>query len=106
MLPVDVAEIIIKEPLEKRNDYQHFKSVLLKKFRLGAETVKTKFEDHKKKTGALWSEFVYEFRGYPLNTHLDNWFEIVKVNDYESLKELMLTAQEKRTSISKLKINS
>lgn len=91
LLPVDVAEIIVKVPPGKRYGFHHIKCVLLKRFLLETEVFKNKFENHQIKTGALLSELVYELRVY-----LYNCSETVKVKDYESLNELMLTEHVKR----------
>lgn len=91
LLPAEVSEIIVKEPVEKSEDYAHIKKLLLKRFRLSAVALREKFEEHTRKAGALWSDLAYELRGY-----LESWLESVEVNDFESLKELMLSEQIKK----------
>ena len=43
-----------------------------------------------KRSDALWSDLVYEFRGY-----LNIWLKSVGVTEFESLKELILAEQVK-----------
>ncbi|GBM78052.1 hypothetical protein AVEN_72037-1, partial [Araneus ventricosus] len=54
LLPLDLAQIIIKEPEEKMQDYLNVKEVLLDRFKMKPETFRLKFTQHQKKTGALW----------------------------------------------------
>ncbi|GBL88451.1 hypothetical protein AVEN_107631-1, partial [Araneus ventricosus] len=56
LLPLDLAQIIIKEPEEKMQDYLNVKEVLLDRFKMKPETFRIKFTQHQKKTGALWRE--------------------------------------------------
>lgn len=93
LLPADIAELIVKEPMEVSDDYRHIKKLLLKRFRLSAGALKSKFEDHNKKLGSLWTDLSYELKGY-----LDNWLEILEITDFESFKELMITEQIKKKS--------
>ncbi|GBL94013.1 hypothetical protein AVEN_76727-1 [Araneus ventricosus] len=60
LLPLDLAQIIIKEPEEKMQDYLNAKEVLLDRFKMKPETFRLKFTQHQKKTGALWRELVFE----------------------------------------------
>ena len=91
LLPYDIAQLIVKEPEEKGDDYQHVKKLLMHRFKLSSLALKTKFEEHSRKNGMLWVDLVYELRVY-----LDNWLESVEIKDFDSLKELMLTEQLKR----------
>ena len=91
LLPIEVSEQILKEPDDKAYDFTHVKRLLFKRFKLSSRALRNKFETHNRKPDALWSDLVYELRGY-----LNNWLESVGVEDFESLKELMLTEQLKK----------
>ncbi|GBL95801.1 hypothetical protein AVEN_723-1 [Araneus ventricosus] len=91
LLPLDLAQIIIKEPEEKMQDYLNVKEVVLYRFKMKPETFRLKFTQHQRKTGALWREFVFELRNY-----LDGWLDGLDVRDFENLKNLMISDQIKR----------
>ncbi|GBN58781.1 hypothetical protein AVEN_213916-1 [Araneus ventricosus] len=91
LLPLDLAQIIIKEPEDKMKDYLHIKGVLLERFKMKPETFRVKFTQHQRKSGELWKELIFELRNY-----LEGWLDGVKVNDFETLKNLMITDQVKR----------
>ncbi|GBO27096.1 hypothetical protein AVEN_203851-1, partial [Araneus ventricosus] len=46
LLPLDLAQIIIKEPEEKMQDYLNVKEVLLDRFKMKPETFRLKFTQH------------------------------------------------------------
>ncbi|GBM35823.1 hypothetical protein AVEN_22622-1 [Araneus ventricosus] len=91
LLPLDLAQIIIKEPEDKMKDYLHIKGVLLERFKMKPETFRVKFTQHQRKSGELWKELIFELRNY-----LEGWIDGVKVNEFETLKNLMITDQVKR----------
>ncbi|GBN53588.1 hypothetical protein AVEN_81017-1, partial [Araneus ventricosus] len=98
LLPLDLAQIIIKEPEEKMQDYLNVKEVLLDRFKMKPETFRLKFTQHQKKTGALWRELVFELRNY-----LDGWLDGLEVRDFENLKNLMISDQIKRRVAGEVK---
>ena len=91
LLPLELAQILIKEPEDMCRDYNHVKLVLLERFKRKPETFRVKFTQHQRKTGSLWKELVFELRNY-----LEGWLEGVKITDFESLKNLMVCDQIKR----------
>ena len=91
LLPIEVSEQILKEPDDKAYDFTHVKRLLFKRFKLSSRALRNKFETHNRKPDVLWSDLVYELRVY-----LNNWLESVRVENFESLKELMLTEQLKK----------
>ncbi|GBM70410.1 hypothetical protein AVEN_38120-1 [Araneus ventricosus] len=88
LLPLDLAQIIVKVPEEIMKDYLHIKGILLERFKIKPETFRVKFTQHQIKSGALWKELVLELKNY-----LEGWLDGVKVNDFETLKNLMITYQ-------------
>ncbi|XP_054719150.1 uncharacterized protein LOC129228494 [Uloborus diversus] len=91
LLPPEVAELIVKEPLEKSDDFPHMKRLLMKRFKLNSVELRIRFEEHNRKFGSSWADLTFELRSY-----LDNWLETAEVNTFEELKELLLTEQLKK----------
>ncbi|GFU22403.1 uncharacterized protein TNCV_1264231 [Trichonephila clavipes] len=91
LLPIEIAEIVAKEPLEKSDDYPHIKNLLLARFQLTPVALRDRFESHQRRPGAMWADLVFELRSY-----LDNWLAGMKVGDFAALKELLATEQIKK----------
>ncbi|GBO43543.1 hypothetical protein AVEN_8078-1 [Araneus ventricosus] len=88
LLPLDLAQIIIKKPEEEMREYTNVKKVLLDRFKMKPETFRIKFTQHQGKQGALWKELVFELQNY-----FDGWIEGLNVKDFKGLKELMIADQ-------------
>ncbi|GFS47730.1 retrovirus-related Pol polyprotein from transposon 412 [Trichonephila clavipes] len=97
LLPIEIAEIVAKEPLEKSDDYPHIKNLLLARFQLTPIALRDRFESHQRRPGAMWADLVFELRSY-----LDNWLAGMKVGDFAALKELLGTEQIKKRATSEL----
>ncbi|GFX32400.1 hypothetical protein TNCV_2173201 [Trichonephila clavipes] len=95
--PIEIAEIVAKEPLEKSDDYPHIKNLLLARFQLTPIALRDRFESHQRRPGAMWADLVFELRSY-----LDNWLAGMKVGDFAALKELLVTEQIKKRAPSEL----
>ncbi|GBL89073.1 hypothetical protein AVEN_255211-1 [Araneus ventricosus] len=91
LLPLELAQIIIKEPEEKMRYYVSVREVLLNRFKMKPETFRLKFTQHQRKSGALWKELVFE-----LGNYLEGWVDGLDVKDFKSLKNLMIADQVKR----------
>ncbi|GBM14481.1 hypothetical protein AVEN_101136-1 [Araneus ventricosus] len=98
LLPLDLAQIIIKEPEEQMREYTNVMKVLLDRFKMKPETFRIKFTQHQRRQGALWKELVFELRNY-----FDGWVEGLNVKDFKSLKDLMIADQLKRRVSSEVK---
>ncbi|GFW25299.1 uncharacterized protein TNCV_5088641 [Trichonephila clavipes] len=96
LLPIEIAEIVAKEPLEKSDDYPHIKNLLLTRFQLTPIALRDRFESHQRRPGAMWADLVFELRSY-----LDNWLAGMKVGDFAALKELLVTEQIKKKKSTK-----
>ncbi|GFT66851.1 CCHC-type domain-containing protein [Trichonephila clavipes] len=88
MLPIDISHIILREPKDKLENYQHIKQVLLQRFKSSAESFRMKFTTHHKQPEAWWKDFAYE-----LNNYLEGWLHSLEVKDFNSLKDLVLSDQ-------------
>ena len=91
LLPNDVIELIIREPNDLGEKYDHVKKLLLKRYRVSTTALKNKFEEHNRKFGSLWADLVYDLRSY-----LDHWLEALDVTEFEKLKELLILEQIKK----------
>ncbi|GBO23257.1 hypothetical protein AVEN_53556-1 [Araneus ventricosus] len=91
LLPLDLAQIIIKEPEEQMREYTNVKKELLDRLKMKPEAFRIKFTQHQRKQGALWKELVLELQNY-----FDGWIEGLNVKDFKGLKELMIADQLKR----------
>ncbi|GFU96190.1 retrovirus-related Pol polyprotein from transposon 297 [Trichonephila clavipes] len=91
LLPMEIAEIIAKEPLEKSNDYPQVKNLLLPRFQPTPIALRDRFESHQRRPGAMWADVVFELRSY-----LDNWLAGMKTDELAALKELLVTEQIKK----------
>ncbi|GFU46983.1 retrovirus-related Pol polyprotein from transposon 297, partial [Nephila pilipes] len=91
LLPMEIVELVVKEPPEMGDNYPHIKNLLLHRFQLTPVALRDRFESHQRRPGTLWSDLVFDLRSY-----LDNWLAGMKVNDFVGLKELMLTEQLKK----------
>ena len=58
---------------------------------MSSRALRDKFENHSRKPDTLWSDLVYELRGY-----LNDWLDSVEVTEFDSVKELILTEQVKK----------
>ncbi|GBM03421.1 hypothetical protein AVEN_260501-1 [Araneus ventricosus] len=91
LLPLDLAQIIIKESEEQMREYTNVKKVLLDRFKMKPETFRIKFTQHQRKQGDLWKDLVFELQNY-----LDGCIEGLNVTDFKGLKALMIADQLKR----------
>ena len=90
LLPLEMANLIAREPEEKANDYEHVKNILLKRFKLSPEAFKIKFKRHCKSAENTWRDF-----GFELANYFNEWIMGLKINDFESLKQLVIVEQMK-----------
>ncbi|GFT77169.1 uncharacterized protein TNCV_1984571 [Trichonephila clavipes] len=88
---MEVAEIVTKEPLEKSDYYPHIRNLLLAWFQLAPITLRDRFESHQRRPGTMWVDLAFELRSYR-----DNWLAGTKVDDFSTLKELLVTEQIKK----------
>ncbi|GFU48130.1 retrovirus-related Pol polyprotein from transposon 297 [Trichonephila clavipes] len=93
---MEIAEIVAKEPLEKRR-LPPPKNLLLARFQLTPIALRDRFESHQRRPGAMWADLVFELRSY-----LDNFLAGMKVGDFAALKELLVTEQIKKRAPSEL----
>ncbi|GFX54251.1 retrovirus-related Pol polyprotein from transposon opus [Trichonephila clavipes] len=90
LLPLEMTNLIAREPEEKAKDYQHIKGMLLKRFKLSTESFKVKFKRYCKSAENTWSDF-----GFELVNYFNEWISGLKIYDFERLKQLVIVEQMK-----------
>ncbi|GFW58084.1 transposable element Tcb1 transposase [Trichonephila clavipes] len=68
LLPLEIVQIIAREPEEQAENYDYVKKLLLKRFKLSPEVFRQKFVQHQKKSDCTWKDFTFEITNY-----LDEW---------------------------------
>ncbi|GFW00150.1 retrovirus-related Pol polyprotein from transposon 297 [Trichonephila clavipes] len=90
LLPLEMANLIAREPEEKANDYEHIKGMLLKRFKLSPEAFKVKFKRHCKSAENTWRDF-----GFELANYFNEWISGLKIYDFDRLKQLVIVERMK-----------
>ncbi|GFX72936.1 retrovirus-related Pol polyprotein from transposon opus [Trichonephila clavipes] len=90
LLPLEMANLIAREPEEKANNYEHIKGMLLKRFKLSPEAFKIKFKRHGKSAENTWRDFGFELANYFIE-----WISGLKIYDFDRLKQLVIVEQMK-----------
>ncbi|GFY40523.1 uncharacterized protein TNIN_134251 [Trichonephila inaurata madagascariensis] len=90
-MPSEINQLMAREAEEKFDDYDYIKGLLLKRFKLSAEIFRQKFVKHQRNPAQSWRDFVFEITSY-----FEEWLRGLAVNDFEGLKNLMITDQLKR----------
>ncbi|GBL73994.1 hypothetical protein AVEN_230915-1 [Araneus ventricosus] len=91
LLPYDITQLIAREPTDKVEDYEHVKSLLLKKFKLSPEKFRQKFLKHQRGIESNWTDFAYE-----MENSFREWITGLGVQTFEQLIGLMVTDKIKR----------
>lgn len=98
LLPINLAEVILRESTSRADDYKYIKEVLLNRFKINAESFRVKFMQTQRASGSLWKDLKYD-----LNTYLEGWLSALKVVDFEGLKKLMVADQIKKRTPPEVK---
>ncbi|GFY03223.1 uncharacterized protein TNCV_1171831 [Trichonephila clavipes] len=91
LLPTEVSHIIAREPDDKANSYEDVKDLLLKRFKLTPEKFRQLFVTHQKAPERTWIDFYHE-----LNTYFNGWIDVLKIDTFNKLSDLIITDQLKR----------
>ncbi|GFW71549.1 transposon Tf2-9 polyprotein [Trichonephila clavipes] len=93
LIPIDIAHLIAREPVDKCNDYNHVKGLLLKRFKLSPEKLRQLFLSHRKSNERTWQDFFYE-----IQTYFDGWIFGSNVKTFDQLRELIIADQIKKSA--------
>ncbi|GFW07876.1 uncharacterized protein TNCV_3920091 [Trichonephila clavipes] len=91
LLPTEVSHIRAREPDDKANSYEHVKDLLLKRFKLTPEKFRQLFVTHQKAPERTLIDFYHE-----LNTYFNGWIDVLKIDTFKKLSDLIITDQLKR----------
>ncbi|GFV68333.1 retrovirus-related Pol polyprotein from transposon 17.6 [Trichonephila clavipes] len=98
ILPVEVNNIIAREPEKQASDCEHIKEVLLKRFKLSMEKFRQLPVKTQKNSEATWYDFYHELKAF-----LDGSLNGLKIETFEQLRDLMLVDQIKRCAPNEFK---
>ncbi|GFU68582.1 hypothetical protein TNCV_3624031 [Trichonephila clavipes] len=87
---IDIAHLIAREPADKCNNYNHVKSLLIKRFKLSPEKLRQLFISHRKSNERTWQDFFYEIQTY---FDGDGWISGLNVETFDQLRELIIGDQ-------------
>ncbi|GFT47603.1 uncharacterized protein TNCV_2346121 [Trichonephila clavipes] len=91
LLPTEISHIIVRETDDKANSYEHVKDLLLKRFKLTPEKFRQLFVTHQKAPEKTWIDFYHE-----LNAYFNGWIDVLKIDTFNKLSDLIITDQLKR----------
>ncbi|KAF8769797.1 hypothetical protein HNY73_017406 [Argiope bruennichi] len=89
-LPDPISAVPEQRP-PLRGDSDLLQELLLRRFKLSAETFRLRFVQHQKRMESSWRDLAFELRSF-----LEEWLDGVNVKDFESLKDFMVVDQIKR----------
>ncbi|GBO31203.1 hypothetical protein AVEN_150189-1 [Araneus ventricosus] len=91
LLPLDIVQLIAREPKEVAKKYEYIKALLLQRFKLSAEKFRQLFNKHQKASESTWYDFYHE-----LKNCLEGCSNRLNVKTFEQLKDLMLVGEIKK----------
>ncbi|GFX23005.1 uncharacterized protein TNCV_2087131 [Trichonephila clavipes] len=91
LLPQEITQLIAREPEQESRDYDHVRSLLLKRFKLTPEKFRQLFVTHQKSLDKTWRDFYQEVR-----TFFNGWNEGLGVKTFDKLRDLMIADQMKK----------
>ncbi|GFW13422.1 retrovirus-related Pol polyprotein from transposon 17.6 [Trichonephila clavipes] len=95
LLPQEITQLIARKPEQEARDYDHVKSLLLKRFKLTPEKFRQLFATHQKSSDKTWRDFYQE-----VQTFFNGWIEGLDAKTFEKLRNLMIADQmKKRTPV-------
>ncbi|GFY05225.1 transposon Ty3-I Gag-Pol polyprotein [Trichonephila clavipes] len=95
LLPQEITQLIAREPEQEARDYDHVRSLLLKRFKLTPEKFRQLFVTHQKSSDKTWRDFYQE-----VQTFVNGWIEGLDLTTFDKLRDLMIADQmKKRASV-------
>ncbi|GFV51041.1 homeotic protein female sterile [Trichonephila clavipes] len=91
LLPQEITQLIAREPEQEARDYDHVRSLLLKRFKLTPEKFRQLFVTHQKNSDKTWRNFYQE-----VQTFFNGWIEGLDVKTFDKLRDLMIAGQMKK----------
>ncbi|GFT91936.1 uncharacterized protein TNCV_4791201 [Trichonephila clavipes] len=84
-MPSDITQLIAIESEDKFDNYDYIKRVLLKRFKMSAETFRQKFMKHQRIPARSWRDFVFEITSY-FEERLDGMEEDEKIDELKFVR--------------------
>ncbi|GFT61273.1 peptidase A2 domain-containing protein [Trichonephila clavipes] len=91
LLPQEITQLIAREPEQEARDYDHVRSLLLKRFKLTPEEFRQLFVTHQKSSDKTWRDFYQE-----VQTFFNRWMEGLDIKTFDKLRDLMIADQMKK----------
>lgn len=98
LLPVEIVQLVAREPEPQSEDYDHVRQLLLQKFKLSPETFRQRFVQHQKRPDSTWKEFAFEIQNY-----LTEWIAGLEITSLEELQDLLVVDQIKKRAKPEMK---
>lgn len=89
-LPSGMSKQLAREPQSHLRDYEKVKELLLKKYQLNPEELKSKFFGSVRQRDESWRSFAYD-----LSAYFDEWLNRLEVKTFQQLRDLMISNQMK-----------
>ncbi|GFT13467.1 peptidase A2 domain-containing protein [Trichonephila clavipes] len=89
--PQEITQLIAREPEQETRDYDHVRSLLLKRFKLTPEKFRQLFVTHQKSSDKTWRDFYQE-----VQTFFNGRIEGLDVKTFDKLRDLMIADQMKK----------
>ncbi|GFX95722.1 retrovirus-related Pol polyprotein from transposon 17.6 [Trichonephila clavipes] len=91
LLPQEITQLIAREPEREARDYDHVRSLLLKRFKLIPEKFRQLFVTHQKSLDKTLRDFYQEVQAF-----FNGWIEGLDVKTFDKLRDLMIADQMKK----------
>ncbi|GFW81319.1 uncharacterized protein TNCV_376671 [Trichonephila clavipes] len=91
LLPQEITQLIVRESKQEERDYDHVRSLLLKRFKSTPEKFRKLFVSHQKSSVKSWRDFYQE-----VQTFFNGWIEGLDVKTVDKLRDLMIADQIKK----------
>ncbi|GFW57232.1 transposon Ty3-G Gag-Pol polyprotein [Trichonephila clavipes] len=98
LLPQEITQLIAREPEQEARDYDHVRSLLLKRFKLTPEKFRQLFVTHQKSSDKTWRDFYQEVQIF-----FNGWIEGLDVKTFDKLLDQMIADQMKKRALVEFK---
>ncbi|GFS86456.1 peptidase A2 domain-containing protein [Trichonephila clavipes] len=98
ILPLEITQLIAREPEQEARDNDLVRSLLLKRFKLTPEKFRQLFFTHQKSSDKTWRDFDQE-----VQTFFNGWIEGLDVKTFDKLRDLMIADQMKKIALVEVK---
>lgn len=90
VMPPEIANMLARESVDNANSFDYVKELILKKYKLSAEKLKTLFYRHQKDQEQTWRSFAHE-----LGCYFKEWISELKISTFEDLVDLLIAERVK-----------